>query len=241
MEPVLSLQHVSKIYQEGRHEVVAVEAASLEVYPGEVILILGPSGSGKTTLLSIMGCLLSPNRGEVRVGGRDVSGLSDGELSSLRSQYIGFVFQSFNLLDFLSVRKNVEVALNLAKIGGPTARERATRILEQVNLSHRLNFYPKRLSGGEKQRVSVARALATNPRLLLADEPTGNLDSASGRIVVELLTKLARQQGSAVVIVTHDPRIMDFADRVLYLEDGRLSEGARMPAQAVSSRAFVTQ
>ena len=241
MEPVLSLHNVSKIYQEGRHEVIAVDNASLEVYPGEVILILGPSGSGKTTLLSIMGCLLSPSRGEVRVDGRDVSGLSDGELSSLRSRQIGFVFQSFNLLDFLSVHKNVEVALNLANIGGRAAREHATRILEQVQLGHRMDFLPKRLSGGEKQRVSVARALATNPRLLLADEPTGNLDSATGRIVIELLTGLARQQGSAVVIVTHDPRIMDIADRVFNLEDGRLSEGARMPAQDVSSRAFVTQ
>jgi putative ABC transport system ATP-binding protein len=221
--------------------VVAVDDASLEVYPGEVILILGPSGSGKTTLLSIMGCLLSPSRGEVRVGRRGGSGLSDGELSSMRSQYIGFVFQSFNLLDFLSVRKNVEVALNLANIGGRAARERAIRILQQVQLDHRQDFPPKRLSGGEKQRVSVARALATNPRLLLADEPTGNLDSATGRIVVELLTGLARKQGSAVVIVTHDPRILDVADRVLYLNDGRLSEGSRLPAQELSSRAFATQ
>jgi len=241
MEPILSLNHVSKIYQEGRHEVVAVDDASLDVYPGEVILILGPSGSGKTTLLSIMGCLLSPSHGEVRVGGRDVAGLSDDELSSLRCHHIGFVFQSFNLLDFLSVRKNVEVALNLARIGGRAAQERAARILEQVNLGHRLNFSPKRLSGGEKQRVSVARALATNPRLLLADEPTGNLDSGSGRLVVELLTGLARQQGSAVVIVTHDPRILDIADRVLYLDDCRLSEGAHVPAQVVSSRAFAAQ
>ena len=222
MQPILSLRNVSKIYQEGHSEFIAVDRANLDIYPGEVVLILGPSGSGKTTLLSLVGGLLTPTGGQVLVNGRDIYRLGDEERARLRSREIGFVFQSFNLLRFLTVRKNVEVALNLAGTAGKAAREKATRILGEVQLGHRLDYLPGKLSGGEKQRVSVARALATRPQLLLADEPTGNLDSNTGRIVVEMLTALARQRGSAVVIVTHDPRILHIADRVYQLSDGRL-------------------
>jgi putative ABC transport system ATP-binding protein len=225
MDALLRVNDVSKIYSNGGGGVVAVNHVSLEVRAGEVILILGPSGSGKTTLLSLMGGLLSPTSGEVWVGEQNVNRLSDVALSRLRSREIGFVFQSFNLLDFLTVRKNVEVALNLAGVRGRAARERATDLLCQVKLEHRLGFWPRDLSGGEKQRVSIARALANDPTVLLADEPTGNLDSATGRIVVELLAGLARQRGSGVVIVTHDNRIMDVADRVLHLSDGMLVDG----------------
>ncbi len=230
MDTLLSVREVSKIYRNGATSVTAVNRASLEVRSGEVILILGPSGSGKTTLLSIMGCILHPTHGEVFVGRQNVNQLSDGELSRLRREQIGFVFQSFNLLDFLTVRKNVEVALNLAGVRGRQARERATEVLRQVGLDHRLDFLPKKLSGGEKQRVSIARALANNPKVVLADEPTGNLDSTAGRIVVDLMTKLARQRGGGVVIVTHDNRILDVADRVLYLSDGSLvNEAVQRP------------
>ena len=222
MDELLSVRDVSKIYRNGATSVTAVNHVSLDVRPGEVILILGPSGSGKTTLLSIMGCLLRPTHGEVLIEGRDVNRLSDRELSRLRREQIGFVFQSFNLLGFLTVRKNVEVVLNLAEVRGRQARERATEVLCQVGLDHRLDFLPRNLSGGEKQRVSIARALANSPRMILADEPTGNLDSNTGRIVVELMTRLARQRDSGVVIVTHDNRIMDVADRVLHLSDGSL-------------------
>jgi putative ABC transport system ATP-binding protein len=222
MDELLNVRDVSKIYRNGATSVTAVNHVSLDVRPGEVILILGPSGSGKTTLLSIMGCLLRPTHGEVFVEGRDVNRLSDSELSRLRREQIGFVFQSFNLLGFLTVRKNVEVVLNLAGVRGRQARERATEVLCQVGLDHRLDFLPRNLSGGEKQRVSIARALANSPRVILADEPTGNLDSNTGRIVVELMTGLARQRDSGVVIVTHDNRIMDVADRVLHLSDGSL-------------------
>ncbi len=226
MDALLSVRDVSKIYRDGAISVMAVNHASLDVRPGEVILILGPSGSGKTTLLSIMGCLLRPTHGQVLVEGQNVYQLSDGELSQLRREQIGFVFQSFNLLNFLTVRKNVEVALNLAGVRGWQARERATEVLSQVGLDHRLDFLPQKLSGGEKQRVSIARALANNPKVILADEPTGNLDSTAGRIVVDLMAGLARQRGSGVVIVTHDNRILDIADRVLYLSDGLLVEEA---------------
>jgi putative ABC transport system ATP-binding protein len=222
MDELLSVRDVSKIYRNGATSVTAVNHVSLDVRPGEVILILGPSGSGKTTLLSIMGCLLRPTHGEVFIEERDVNRLSDRELSRLRREQIGFVFQSFNLLGFLTVRKNVEVVLNLAEVRGRQARERATEVLCQVGLDHRLDFLPRNLSGGEKQRVSIARALANSPRMILADEPTGNLDSNTGRIVVELMTRLARQRDSGVVIVTHDNRIMDVADRVLHLSDGSL-------------------
>ncbi len=222
MDELLSVRDVSKIYRNGATSVTAVNHVSLDVRPGEVILILGPSGSGKTTLLSIMGCLLRPTHGEVFIEERDVNRLSDRELSRLRREQIGFVFQSFNLLGFLTVRKNVEVVLNLAGVRGRQARERATEVLCQVGLDHRLDFLPRNLSGGEKQRVSIARALANSPRMILADEPTGNLDSNTGRIVVELMTRLARQRDSGVVIVTHDNRIMDVADRVLHLSDGSL-------------------
>lgn len=222
MDELLSVRDVSKIYRNGATSVTAVNHVSLDVRPGEVILILGPSGSGKTTLLSIIGCLLRPTHGEVFIEERDVNRLSDRELSRLRREQIGFVFQSFNLLGFLTVRKNVEVVLNLAEVRGRQARERATEVLCQVGLDHRLDFLPRNLSGGEKQRVSIARALANSPRMILADEPTGNLDSNTGRIVVELMTRLARQRDSGVVIVTHDNRIMDVADRVLHLSDGSL-------------------
>jgi putative ABC transport system ATP-binding protein len=225
VKELLSVRGVSKIYGNGAASVTAVNRVNLEVQAGEVVLILGPSGSGKTTLLSIMGCLLRPTCGEVRVEGRDVSQLSDADLSRLRRERIGFVFQSFNLLDFLTVRKNVEVALNLAGVGGRQARNQATEVLCQVGLGHRLDFAPKKLSGGEKQRVSIARAVANSPKLILADEPTGNLDSNTGRVVVELLAELAHQQGSGVVIVTHDNRIVGIADRTLHLSDGSLVDG----------------
>jgi putative ABC transport system ATP-binding protein len=226
MQSPLSVQNVSKIYGQGPGRVVAVDGVSLEVRPGEVTLILGPSGSGKTTLLSILGCLLRPTRGQVLVNGSDVSRLSDAELSRLRREQIGFVFQSFNLLSFLTVRQNVEVVLNLSGVSGAAARARAADLLRRVSLHHRLNFPPTNLSGGERQRVAIARALANDPALILADEPTGNLDSKTGRVVIDLLTGLARERGRGVVVVTHDTRILDVADRVFYLADGMLGEYA---------------
>jgi putative ABC transport system ATP-binding protein len=222
MPTLLSIQNVSKIYGQGPGRVVAVDDVSLEVQPSEVTLILGPSGSGKTTLLSILGCLLRPTRGQVLANGSDVSLLSDTELSRLRREQIGFVFQSFNLLNFLTVRQNVEVVVNLNGSGGTAAGARATELLHLVGLEQRLDFSPTDLSGGERQRVAIARALANDPTLILADEPTGNLDSKTGRVVVDLLAGLARERGRGVVIVTHDTRILDVADRVLYLADGAL-------------------
>ena len=221
---LLEVRQVSKVYRSGAVSVLAVDGVSLTVRRGEVVLILGPSGSGKTTLLSIMGCLLRPSQGQVVVEGQDVRWLSDRDLSQLRRERIGFVFQSFNLLGFLTARKNVEVALNLTGVRGRRASQRAGEMLEQVGLRHRVDFLPRQLSGGEKQRVSLARALASDPGLLLADEPTGNLDSRAGRAVVDLLVQQAKERGTGVVIVTHDRRIQHVADRVARLVDGRLQE-----------------
>ncbi len=223
MDALLSVRDVCKTFGAGESSVSAVRHASLEVYPGEVVLIMGPSGSGKTTLLSIMGGLMHPTSGEVWIGGQNIYRLSDRELSRLRCQQIGYVFQSFNLLNFLSVRKNVEVMLNLAGTRGRRANDRAAEVLQQVKLGHRLDFQPQNLSGGERQRVSIARSLANHPKLILADEPTGSLDTSAGRAVVDILSGLARQQGCGVVIVTHDNRIVDVADRVLMIVDGAVS------------------
>ena len=222
MEELLCVHNVSKSYGEGQACVTAVAGVSLSIHSGEVVLILGPSGSGKTTLLSIMGGLLHPTEGQVFLNGRDVYRLSDRELSYLRCQQIGYVFQSFNLLNFLTVRQNVEVMLNLAGLTGQQARDRADEVLKSMKLEHRLSFAPQKLSGGERQRVSIARALANNPCLILADEPTGNLDSTAGQNVAGILFGLAHQNGCGVVIVTHDTRILGVADRVLHLSDGTL-------------------
>ncbi len=222
MDDLIKAQNVSKIYGEGRTAVTAINQINLSVRSGEVVMLLGPSGSGKTTLLSILGCLLRPTQGDVFIEGQNTIQLSDRQLSRLRCREIGFVFQSFNLLSFMTARKNVEVILNLAGVRGQKAKDRATELLHQVQLGHRLNFLPRDLSGGEKQRVSIARALANNPKIILADEPTGSLDSKTGHLVMELLTTLARQRGSGIVIVTHDSRITAFADRVLYVSDGSL-------------------
>jgi len=202
----------------------AVNDVSLVVRAGEIILVLGPSGSGKTTLLSMIGCLLRPTSGRLVVFDRDLSTTPASELAALRRTKIGFVFQSYRLLDCLSVSENVRLAMVLAGVPAREAGARAEARLADLGILHRAKFPPSRLSGGEKQRVAIARALANGPRLILADEPTGNLDSKSGRTVMEVLSTRARAAGSALVIVSHDPRIRDLADRVLTMEDGRLRE-----------------
>ena len=202
----------------------AVNDVSLVVRAGEIILVLGPSGSGKTTLLSMLGCLLRPTSGRLVVFDRDLSTTPASELAALRRTKIGFVFQSYRLLDCLSVIENVRLAMVLAGVPAREAGARAEARLADLGILHRAKFPPSRLSGGEKQRVAMARALANEPRLILADEPTGNLDSQSGRTVMEVLSTRARAAGSALVIVSHDPRIRDLADRVLTMEDGRLRE-----------------
>jgi putative ABC transport system ATP-binding protein len=183
---------------------------------------MGPSGSGKTTLLSMMGCILRPTAGEVRVDGRAASALPEGELPDIRRRYIGFVFQSFNLFPSLSTLENVELVLRLKGVPGKRINAHAAELLDRVGLAKRAHLYPADLSGGEKQRTALARALAGDPPILLADEPTANLDSRTGRDVLTLLRRLAAEAGMAVAIVSHDPKAEELADRVLVLEDGRV-------------------
>ena len=226
MDNILELHNVSKIYGRGRTAVKANSNLDLQVKTGEIVLIMGPSGSGKITLLSVAGLLLHPSEGQIIINGQDVTNLNQRQMAALRLHALGFIFQAYNLLGALNARENVEVVMNLAGMKGVKARQRAIELLTLLGLEHRLNHKPADLSGGEKQRVAIARALANNPPLILADEPTGNLDSKTGQEVMELLCcGLGRDQGRAIVIVTHDHRLRQIADRVLWLEDGQLSDG----------------
>ncbi|WP_347278321.1 ABC transporter ATP-binding protein [Limnothrix sp. FACHB-1088] len=210
-------------YSGGDEAIHVLKDVSLRVKRGDIQLLMGPSGSGKTTLLSILAGILTPTSGHVDLLGQAITQLSPKQLANFRLQNIGFVFQGFNLFPALSAAENVEVALNLKGIRGPQAKKMARKLLDRVALSHRADHLPKVMSGGEKQRVAIARALAGHPPLILADEPTAALDSRNGHGVMELLRSLAKEDGSTIVIVTHDPRIMDIADRVAHLEDGELS------------------
>ncbi len=222
-EPVLRVEELTRVFASGRTSVRAVDGVSLTACAGEIMLIMGPSGSGKTTLLTMIGGLLRPTSGRVYIDSVDITALKASELPRVRRHHVGFVFQTFNLLESLSVQENVEVALNVAGVRGHQARERARRLLIEAGLEGRLDFKARDLSGGEKQRVSIARALANQPRLLLADEPTANLDSRHGHEVMQLLHDLTKNQGRTAVVVSHDTRLRDIADTVLWLEDGKLA------------------
>ncbi len=219
----LVLHDIVKVYGAGPTAVHAVRGVSLEVREGEIVAIVGPSGSGKTTLLSIAGCLLRPTSGHVYILGEEATRLGQARLARFRLRHIGFVFQSFNLLPALTAQENIEIALNLAGVTGRAARERARRLLDLLGLTQRAHQRPPDLSAGEQQRLAVARALANGPDIILADEPTANLDSKAGRKVMELM-RSAVEQGEAkgLVVVTHDARILDIAHRVLTMEDGVL-------------------
>ncbi len=224
-ESILEARDAWKCYGEGPGIVEAVRGASFGVASGELAAIMGPSGSGKTTLLSMLGAMLTTTRGEILIAGRSLRGLKSSELSELRRRHIGFVFQSFNLFPALTARQNVETGLWLRGLSLTASRVESLRALDAVGLLDRAGFLPEDLSGGQKQRVSIARALAGSPSVILADEPTAALDAASGRAVMELLTRRARQAGAAVLVVTHDPRVREFMDRVYVMEDGRVREG----------------
>jgi len=230
MTSQISIRQAKKIFQEGAHQVPVLHGIDLDVAAGEVVLVMGPSGSGKTTLLSIMGCILRATSGSVRIAGREVSSLPERELPAVRLQHIGFIFQGFNLFPTLTVGENVELSLDLKGIPSVRAREEARRLLKQVDLANKYNSFPADLSGGQKQRVAVARALAGSPSLILADEPTAALDSHSGRNVMEIMRDLAHAQDKAVVIVTHDSRVLEFGDRIVRMEDGHIVSTSPPPA-----------
>lgn len=222
--PVIKASQLSKIYGSGHTAVHAVSNVSLEINPGELVLIMGPSGSGKTTLLSMLGGLLSPSQGSVEIDGVNITTLDESQLPDIRALKIGFIFQAFNLLDALTVEENILFPAQLKPGGIASARALADKLIKQLGLEQRRGALPKTLSGGEKQRVAIARALINEPKLILADEPTGNLDSQTGQEVMMVLHDIARDQGYSVILVTHDPRVEDIADRVLWLEDGSLRD-----------------
>ncbi|MFN7922930.1 MAG: ABC transporter ATP-binding protein [Bryobacteraceae bacterium] len=227
--PAIEIRNLYKTYGEGASAVKALDDISLDVHSGEVLILAGPSGSGKTTLLSIMGAILAPSSGSVRVQGVEISGLAEKRLPSVRLANIGFIFQGFNLFPALTVLENVELALTLRGVSGSRAHHRAADLLDQMGLSAKLREHPANLSGGQKQRVAIARALAGDPPIILADEPTAALDSTSGRVVIDLLRGLAVDNGRAVVIVTHDPRVLAHADRTIHIADGRLEAAQSQP------------
>lgn len=224
--PVLQLIDVTHHYGTGGAAVQALGGITMSVDRGEVVLVVGPSGGGKTTALLVMGLLLTPDSGTVRVAGEDVGALAERERATLRLMRLGFLFQDYNLLNSLTSVENVAVPLRYAGIRKSAALARATELLDSLGLANRAGHRPAELSGGEKQRVATARALAMGPEVILADEPTANLDSVTGRKVSEQLAEAAKANGAAVVIVTHDSRLDDIADRVVHLEDGRILETA---------------
>jgi len=223
MQPAIAVRQLTKKYQEGASGTLALRGIDLDVHAGEVLMLMGPSGSGKTTLLSIMGCILTATSGSVRIAGREVVGLREKELPALRLENIGFVFQGFNLFPTLTAGENVELMMDLKKVPAAQAKKRAHELLDQVGLGEKYGSFPSDLSGGQKQRIAIARALAGNPGIILADEPTAALDSHTGRNVMEMMSGLAHKRGRAVVIVTHDSRVMSFADRIVRIEDGAIA------------------
>lgn len=233
----LQVTHLTKRFGSGAAEVVAVRDVSLSVAPGEVALIMGPSGSGKTTLLSMLGALLKPTEGEIRLGDEVLSALSEKRLPTVRLRSFGFIFQDFNLLSALTVLENVALVAELAGLKRGAAKAKARALLTELGLGERLEFPPEKLSGGEKQRVAIARALVNDPALILADEPTANLDSKIGHEIMRHLRRIAKEQKRSVVIVSHDARIKDIADRVLWLEDGQFKDIVAMAVDPVCGMA----
>lgn len=227
--PVLIARDIVKELGEGAGKVRAVKGVSLELYPGELTLLMGPSGSGKTTLLSILGCILTATSGNIVLAGQSTDGMTPNALADLRREHVGFIFQGYNLFPTLSAEENVRVALDVRGQRGPDAIVRSQRALQQVGLAHRMRAKPGNLSGGEKQRVAVARAIAGQPSLVLADEPTAALDSENGQAVMALLADIAHNASHAVLAVTHDPRTIPYADRILRIEDGLIVGEDRRP------------
>jgi putative ABC transport system ATP-binding protein len=238
-DPVtVAVRGLTKTYGAGATQVAAVRAVDLDIHAGEILLVMGPSGSGKTTLLLMLGALMRPTSGTITVTRRDgsqvdVAATPERELPDLRTHTFGFIFQDYALLDALTATENIAVAANIAGVKGTRAVERGAELLERVGLSHRAGARPSQMSGGEQQRVSVARALANDPPVLLADEPTANLDASRGRDLGRLLRRLADDDGRSVVIVSHDDRLRAVADRVLWLEDGQFKVVAALVVDPV--------
>jgi putative ABC transport system ATP-binding protein len=223
-EPFIKLTDVWKIYQMGEVDFAALKGITLEIYEGEFLVVLGPSGSGKSTLMNLIGCLDIPSKGAVFLDSKDISKLEESELARIRGQMIGFIFQSFNLIPTLNTQENVLLPMQFQEEDASKAREKADYLLEIVGLSDKKQNLPSQLSGGQRQRVAIARSLAVNPPIILADEPTGNLDSKTGNYILEFLDKLHEQEGKTIIIVTHDLSIIKHATRIIYLKDGEIEK-----------------
>ena len=221
---VVDAKDITKVYQMGEVEVHALRGVSLQIAAGEVLSIMGPSGSGKSTLMNILGCLDRPTSGEYSLNGESVAELSDDELAEIRNRGVGFVFQSFNLLPRATALMNVELPMRYSGLNGRDRKKVAKEALESVGLGDRIHHRPNELSGGQMQRVAIARALVNNPAIIMADEPSGNLDSKSGDEIMALLRKLNEDRGTTLIIVTHDPEISALTDRVIVLRDGKIAE-----------------
>ena len=222
-EPIIEAVNVSKILGTGPARVQALNDVSLSLGSGKLTILMGPSGSGKTTLLSILGCMLAPTAGTVRICGTSISGARPQELAKIRRQHIGFVFQSYHLFSTLTAAENVQLALDVRGEQGHKAIAKTEEVLASVGLTSKMASFPRQLSGGEQQRVAIARAIVAEPSAILADEPTAALDSANGQATMAILSKIAKERDRDVLVVTHDPRVFGFADKILYIEDGSLT------------------
>lgn len=223
-DPIIELQDVWKIYKMGNVDVPALRGLNLKIFPKEFVAIMGPSGSGKSTTMNMVGCLDLPTRGSVILDGRDISKLHESDLAQIRGRKIGFIFQIFNLMPGLTALENVVLPMIFQGIPRYKREKRARKLLEQVGLGHRLNHRPNKLSGGEQQRVAISRALSNNPEVVLADEPTGNLDSKTGEDVMKMLSDLHKNEGRTIIMVTHEKDIARYAERIIHLKDGRAIE-----------------
>lgn len=222
---MIQMKHVTRVFDTGKVKVEALRGIDLEVREGELLAIMGPSGSGKSTLMHIMGCLDTPTSGSYALDGEVIKSLSDNQLAEIRNEKIGFVFQSFNLLPYASAYENVELPLIFAGMPAKKRKKRVSELLERVGLGDRMHHKPNELSGGQQQRVAIARAMVNNPRIIMADEPTGNLDSASGHEIMNLFKELWRA-GNTIVMITHDPEVSDNCERSVYLKDGLIENGS---------------
>jgi putative ABC transport system ATP-binding protein len=224
MTSLISLRNIKKEYQLGETTVHALRGVDLEIERGEYYSIIGPSGSGKSTLLHILGCMDVPTSGEATLNGQAMDGANEQALTQIRAKDVGFIFQAFHLNPILTVRENVAIALRFLGVPKAEAHQRAEACLQKVGMGHRLDHYPSELSGGERQRVAIARALVKNPSLILADEPTGNLDTKTGREVIELIRQINRDEGTTIIQVTHDPEIAAMSDVTIKMRDGQICE-----------------
>lgn len=236
LKPIIKLENVWKIYKLGKVELSALRGVSLEIASGSFVSVMGPSGSGKSTLLNMIGCLDFPTRGKILLKGRDISVLGENELAELRGKTIGFVFQEFNLFPNLTALENVMLPMIFQKVPESERLKRAKELLVSLGLEERISHQPSELSGGERQRVAMARAFANDPEVVIADEPTGNLDSVTGEKIMEILTNFHQKQGKTILVVTHDPKIADYSKEKIVIKDGEIVENHRIAEKIVWQR-----